>query len=330
MGGRRARAQFPRMAAALLVAGAAALSTSTGGATASAASGPCGTLEATTLPSYRHVIVIMDENLSYRAFTASTQAGYLHGLATACGSEADMHNATHPSQPNYMAATSGLVSGVGVHTANDNLFHQAQVAGDSWRVYAETMPKPCSGAASGAPTYKTGHNPAFWYTDLRTPDACATDDVPASPALAQAISSDSLPTFSWVAPDLCDDMHWSSACPYPSSQRVAKGDAWLSALLPTITAMPSYQAGQTLVVVTFDEGNGASTPDVDCTDPAYFAGHADCQIATIVVSPYIRPGAVDASDQNLYSLLGTVEDILGYPRIGHAVGQPSMRAGLGF
>jgi phospholipase C len=300
---------------------------------APAVAGPCGTLpyDQNDPPDYSHIVMIMDENLSYDQLQQSTIAPYLHGLAARCGSETNMHAATHPSQPNYMAATSGIASGVGVHTANDNIFAQLQSSGRAWRTYAESMPKPCSPAAASSPTYKIGHNPAFFYTDLRTPEnTCLLNDLPMSPGLGDAIASDSLTAYTWIVPNLCDDIHWIAACSYPRAQRVGAGDDWLSTVVPRLTATPSYQAGRTLIVITFDEGTGGSTNGVDCTDPAYYPAHADCRIATIVVSPYIVPGAVDGTDQNLYSLLATTEDILRLPRLNRAVGQPSLRPGLRF
>ncbi len=304
-----------------------------GTATSAAAStGPCGQLAyvPNSPPSYAHVVLIMDENLSFKAYTESAQASYLHGLAAACGTETNMHNATHSSQPNYMATSSGIPSG-NVHVANDNLFHQADVAGDSWRVYAEGMPASCSAMKSAAPLYKTGHNAAFWYADLSgSTGSCMFDDVPSVPALSDAIDSDALPTFSWIVPNVCNDMHAATDCPSPTSQRVAQGDAWLSSLVHQLTATPSYQSGRTLIVITWDEGSGKSTVGVDCTDPGYYPTHPDCHIPTIVVSPYIQAGSTDSSDHNLYGLLGTVEDLLGYPRLNRAVGQTSLRKGLGF
>jgi len=149
---------------------AAMLATAVVPASAAAAAGPCGALAYPGLPpAYQLVVVIMDENLGYDDFQEATDAPYLHGLQAACGAETNMHAATHPSQPNYMAATSGVASAAGVHTAANNVFHQVQANGGTWRVYAESMPKPCSASPSAAPLYKTGHNPAFWYTDLRSP-----------------------------------------------------------------------------------------------------------------------------------------------------------------
>jgi phosphatidylinositol-3-phosphatase len=333
-------------AASALVAAAALVASSLGvTSVASAATrtetttpppSPCGFLayNSSQPPTYQHVVVIMDENLSYANFVASTQATYLHGLAAACGSETDLHAATHPSQPNYMALTSGFATGVGVHTANDNVFHQLQAKGKTWRSYSESMPSNCAKQTAAAPNYKTGHTPAFWYANLVKPSkTCAKYDVPLAPALATAISKDNLPAYSWITPNDCDDMHWLATCSFPTSSRVAAGDDWLEALVPQLTAMPSYQAGKTLIIVTWDEGDGddaATSTGVDCTSPAYYPAHPDCQIPTIIVSPYVRPGATDATDHNLYGLLGTTEDILGVPRLGRAKGQPSLRTLLGF
>jgi phospholipase C len=300
---------------------------------AARAAGPCGTLpyDQVDRPTYSHVVVIMDENVSYDQLQSSTLAPYLDSLTAACGSEGSMHAATHPSQPNYMAATSGIASAVGAHTSADNIFFQLQGAGKTWRTYADAMPAACSPFSSATPSYKAGHNAAFYYTDLRSPqNTCLQNDLPMSPGLDAAIVNDTLPSYAWIVPDLCADMHWTSTCDLPRAQRVGMGDDWLAQIVPRLTAMPSYQAGQTLILLTFDEGGETATNGVDCTDPAYYPTHPDCHIATVVVSPYIVPGAVDHSDQNTYSLLGTTEDILGLARLNRAVGQPSMRPGLGF
>jgi len=211
------------------------------GPAAAAGPGPCGALtyDPTDPPHYDHVVVVMDENLSYGQLQSSA-APYLKSLAAACGSETNMHAATHPSQPNYMAATSGLATVLGTHTTNNNVFHQAQVAGDTWRGYSESMPSPCAANTGSAPTYRSGHNPAFWYTDLRSPaNTCRQDDLSMA-ALYADIAADTLPTYAWVTPNLCNDIHWAAACGYPKASRVAAGDAWLSALIPRLTTMASY------------------------------------------------------------------------------------------
>lgn len=300
--------------------------------TANAADAYCGALAGSydpqQPPQYEHVVVLMEENVSYNAFVGSQHMPFLHQLADDCGLATDFHAATHPSQPNYMATTSGIATGVGNRTADDNVFHQVQASGGTWKLFAESMPRPCAGGKTG--TYQPGHTPAVWYTDLRSPtDTCTQDQVPMSPALDDAIAYDALPDYTWITPNQCHDFHWQSNCGFPRSQVAATSDAWLAGLLQRLAAMPSYQAGATLILVTFDEGDGGSK-GVDCTNPSYYASHPDCHVPAWAVSPYVAPGARDASDQNLYSLLGTTEDILGLPRLGRAVDQPSMRPGLGF
>jgi PKD repeat protein len=291
--------------------------------------GPCGllTYDPAHPPTYSHVVVIMDENKQPKDLTPST-APYLTGLKSECGYEGFMHAATHASDPNYMAATSGFPTPLGSMIANDNVFHQAQVAGDSWRSYQQSMTRNCG---PGHQPYSTWHDPAHWYSDLRSPvNTCATNDVPLSPSLANDLANDALRAYSWITPDDCHNMHWDSTCSYPQSQAVYQGDQWLSQVVSQITSTSDYLAGRTLVVITWDEGSGPATKGVDCTSPAVYSKQASCQIPTFVLSPYITPGRVDNSDHNLCSLLGTTEDILGYPRLGRAVGQTSMRPGLGF
>jgi Phosphoesterase family len=317
---------------ALTVLGAVILSTSMEVNAAHAATAPCGSLASAynplVPPTYQHVVVIMDENLSYAKWQNSSQASYTHGLAAACGSERFFHVATHPSQPNYMATTSGIASPVATKSSADNVFHQAKAAGNSWKSYEESMSANCAGSAG---FYKTGHNPAFWYTDLRSPGTgCVSNDVPLSPALGNDIASDSLPTFSWITPNLCNDMHWLTGCPAPQALRIATGDTWLAKLIPQLTALPSYRSGSTLIVLTWDEGSEPSTNGIDCVAPAVYTKDPSCQVPAIVISPYIVPGTTDATNHNLYGLLRTTQDILGYGHLNGAAGQSSLRPGLGF
>lgn len=293
---------------------------------------PCGALSATYDPAappvYDHVVVLMEENWSYANLMASTQTPFLSQLNANCGSETFFHSATHSSQPNYMAATSGVTSAVGVTTAADNVFHQLQALGQTWKSYEESMQVPCRGTNTAL--YKPGHNPAYFYRDLRVPtNTCVTDDVPLESALAADITADGLPAYSWITPNLCHDFHGATTCKRSATGLLEDGDDWLRTWIPQLTAMPSYAAGRTLILITFDEG-GSGTAGADCTSPAYYPTHPDCQIPAVVVSPYLAPGTTDATDLNLYSLLGTTQDILGVPRLGRAVSQPSMRATMPF
>lgn len=276
---------------------------------ARAAGGPCGTLA--TPPTYRHVIWVWMENHSYGKIIGSASAPYLNGLARQCGLATNYHNISHPSLPNYLAATSGLPAWqlpskdcgtTACGTTAPSIFGQ----GETWRAYQETMPSNCYRAAFG--TYVVRHNPPPYYQRLT---GCRTSDVPYS-QLASDLSAGRLPAFSFVTPNLIDDMH---------NGTVAQGDAWLSRALPQIFASPQYRNGSTAVFVTWDEGEGGHTSD--CQTNTIDVG---CHVATLVISPSTVPGSRSATLFNHYSLLGTAEQLLGLPELGQARAFPAMTA----
>ena len=152
--------------------------------TPAAPAGACGSLAASftpaSPPAYTHVVVIMDENLGYNNWFGSSAAPYTNGLAAQCALATNAVGATHPSQPNYVALVSGALqvwTGAAQRTSADNLFHQLGAAGRTWQALQESMPQACSSTTSGF--YKTGHNPALWFTDLAAggDGSCATSDV---------------------------------------------------------------------------------------------------------------------------------------------------------
>jgi hypothetical protein len=104
------------------------------------------------------------------------------------------------------------------------------------------------------------------------------------------------PRFLFIKPDLCHDTH---DCP------VSTGDAWLRQWVEMILASPAWQAGGTLFV-TWDEGTGS-----------------DNRVATLVLAPKAA-GRTSARPYDHYSLLATMEDLMGLPRLGKAAGAQPM------
>jgi phosphatidylinositol-3-phosphatase len=205
------------------------------------------------------------------------------------------------------------------------------------------MANPCNLPASALPYYK-GHDPAQWFSDLRGTGAantCKRFDVPIA-ELDSAIAADTgtspvdgFPTFAWITPDECHDMHWNASCSEPKAARIATGDAWLGALVPRLVATDAYQNGQMLILITWDEGNAAKgVPEVtnaDCTSQAVYAADPSCRVALIAVSPYVTPGTTSANPAfDHYAATRTIEDILGYPPLAKAAAGPDMRAALHF
>jgi phosphatidylinositol-3-phosphatase len=296
-------------------------------------SGPCGTVAPSTTP-YAHIVVLMDENLTVPTWQSATDAPFTHMLASSCVFEANAAGETHPSFPNYQAVSSGTFNTcLSCSSGADNIFHQLDAAGLSWRDYNQSMPKNCAANTSSVSYYRDGHNPAYWFTDLGPTSkggdgSCAVDDVPADPNLWNDIAADRLPSFAWIAPDDCRDMHWmngpcETVTGQTKAQRIAIGDAYIKQVVNAIAATPSYQAGNTLVVVTWDESNEQSTQakgnwGIDCSNPSVYNGNkATCQVVTILVSARLSGGSTSAFYSH-YSLTAAFQANFGLPLLGGA------------
>jgi phosphatidylinositol-3-phosphatase len=300
-------------AASVLTAGALAGAATIATTTPALAAGPCGTT--TTAPTYKHVIWIWFENHSSSSIIGSSQAPYFNTVANECGLATNYHNLSHPSLPNYVGATSGLaVSSLtpfdgdcnptgSCTTTSASIFSQ----GETWKAYEESMPSNCYKSNSGE--YAVRHNPPPYFTSLT---GCSTKDVPYS-QLATDLAGNALPAFSFITPNLIDDMHDGT---------VAQGNTWLSNNLPKILSSPEYTSGNTAVFITFDEGSGGTTGENCATNTT----DNSCKIPTIVVSPSTKAGTKSGALFNHYSLLATAEQLLGLPALGQAASATTMTA----
>jgi len=237
----------------------------------------------------RHVFVIVMENHSLDealtgAFTASLAQKY--GVAN------NYRAVAHPSVPNYLALTSGKTWGV-----SDDSFHvlpkndlgtQLTNARVSWRAYMEGLTD--GGCLDSPPPYDPGHNPFAYYGGR-----CPSNVVPLTD-LASDLSG-STPRFVWITPDLCHDTH---------NCAVSVGDSWLEQEVGQITGASAWKSGGVLFI-TWDEDDGS----------------ADNHVLTLVVAPGVSHRS-STRRYTHYSLLATVEDLLGVGRLGHAAGATSM------
>ena len=254
----------------------------------------CGALATRPAPSHvAHVVWIWFENHGYSDVVGSADAPFFGVVAARCGVATNYFAITHPSLPNYIAATSGATQGVeddagpALHRLNvPSLF--GQVGG---RSYEQSMPFPCDLSDGGR--YAVKHDPEAYYVPLRA--RCPQQVLPLSRFDARA-----LPRFAFVTPDLCSDMH---SCP------VSDGDRWLRAFLPRLTSSRDYRAGRTVVFLTFDEGEDGG----------------DNRVATLVLSEWTPAGTRSGVRFDHYSLLRTTEELLGVPPLGNARHAASMR-----
>jgi hypothetical protein len=280
--------------------------------------------------TYQHVIVLFEENHSYGTIYHSSSAPYINSVINSCGLATNYHNITHHSLPEYLAATTGAslvqlepyvsdcTPSPACEWSADNIFNQVNQKNLKWRDYAESMPTPCGQSNSG--DYAPRHNPAVYDTDLAN---CTANDIPLgttsnSPLLKDFSSSSKAPAFAWVTPNLCHDMHGSA--PGCSSNLILAADKWLKLWLPKIISTPVYRAGHTAIFITWDEGSGG-TKGEDC---AAHASDQSCHVVAMVVAPSVKPGKRVSTLFNHYSLLGSVEQLLGLPRLGQAASAANM------
>ncbi len=295
-------------------------------AVASASEQLCGGRTGRAPATYRHVVVIMDENKSYGDIVGRASAPYLNQLAAACGLATNYRGVTHPSHPNYMAVTGGIRTPLGYVDAG-NIFRQVHRKGGSWRVYEEAMPHNCDRRSSGA--YKAGHNPGIAYASIRV--GCRSWDVGWS-RFEHDVAAHHLPTYAFITPDQCHNMHASCTS---GTNAIRAGDRWLSKVIPQITATPGYRRGRTVIFITWDEGSNGQRAEQrgeNCLAPGNLDDRS-CHVPTFILSKYIARGTRSGLLFSHYSLLQTTERLLGLERfLGHAA-DPStigMRAAFGF
>ena len=245
--------------------------------------GACGGGEQVQHGVARHVFLIVMENHSAQEalageFTASLAAKY--GVAN------NYRAITHPSVPNYLALTSGSTWGL-----SDDSYHslpkqdlgtQLTVAGVTWRAYMEGLGD--GGCLNSPVPYGPGHNPFAFYGGR-----CPGNVVPLSQMAADL--STRTPSFSWITPDRCHDTH---DCP------VATGDDWLKQIVGQITNSAAWKSNGVLFI-TWDEDDGS----------------ASNQVLTLVLAPG-KGHRQSSAPYDHYSLLATIEDLMGVGRLGQA------------
>lgn len=244
-----------------------------------------------------HVAVIVMENKEYGDVIGSESAPFVNALARRYALARSMYAITHPSLPNYLALTGGSTFAITSDCTSctvgaTSIVNQLAAAHISWRAYMEDLPRPCFTAAR-AGGYAKKHDPFAYYTQVTHDRAWCTQIVP----LGQLYSDERagvLPRFIWISPNLCHDMHDCG---------VATGDRFLSSLIPTLLRSIGHDG---LLFLLWDEG----TSDSGCCGLAS-GGH----IVTIVAGPGARAGAMMRAPTDTYSVLQTIEDVLGLPRL---------------
>ncbi len=245
------------------------------GPDAGAATPPEREAAAPTRPD--HVVVVVFENHSRSEVLDA--GGYFRTLAAKGANLSASYAVTHPSQPNYLALYGGGTRGISNDSCphrlkGNHLARQLTRNGLGFRAYSEGLPKAGSTVCRSG-RYVRRHAPWVNYASF-----LQRQHVPFS-----RFPSDytTLPTVSFVIPDLCHDMHNCS---------LATGGAWLKKQLGGYATWA--RTHNALLVVTFDEDD-------------HDAGN---NIYTVLVGEHVVPGEY-AQRVDHYSVLRTIEDLYG-------------------
>lgn len=252
-------------------------------------------LAAATLPSYAHVVIVVEENRSQANIIGNKQAPFINALAAGGAMMAQSFAETHPSEPNYLALFSGSTFGVTKDScpvnagAAPNLASELLSSGRTFAGFSEDLPAVGSTVCSAG---KYGRKHVPWVNFTNVPP---TVSVPFSMFPAPGNYA-SLPTVSFVIPNNDNNMHDGS---------IAQGDAWLNRQMTPYANWA--KANNSLLIVTWDEDDGGPRN----------------QIPTVFYGAHVAPGTYNDTI-NHYNVLATLEEMYGLPKTGYAANAPAI------
>jgi hypothetical protein len=132
--------------------------------------------------------------------------------------------------------------------------------------------------------YALKHNPFAYYGGQCPPNVVPFETLDADLA-------GTTPSFVWITPGLCHDGHDCA---------LDVAGAWLDSLVGRIVTSDAWRAGGILFIV-WDEGDGG-----------------DANIVPLIVLTKNTHAARVETQYDHYSLLATIEDLYGLPRLGAA------------
>lgn len=299
----------------------------------------------TATPTVKHVFVVALTTTGYRAaFGPDSVAHYLNGTLRRRGTLLSGYRTLGGSElPDYLAMVSGQapnadtrtdcatyaefppattarsdgqVPGAGCVYPNTvlTIADQVTAAGKQWRAYladmgSTTCMHPDSNAADDGPVtgagsdYATRHNPFIYFHSLLDLGGCGSNDVELTHLAGALRTARRAPAYAFIAPGLCDEPS-AAACPATDPTGLAGEDAFLKQWVPRILASAAYRQDGVLMIVF------ARAPAATAAAPI--------RTGALILSPLAKAGSTVRGTYNPYSVLRSVEDMLGYAPLVHA------------
>jgi len=256
----------------------------------------------------------------------------------------------------------------------ETLVDQLKLAGRSWKGYMQGLPASPTlhnGTITNEVEYAPGtvqdsqgnpvlvkqyaekHNPFLYFANIRADQSQLSRIVPFD-GLANDLASRHVPSFSFIVPDQCSDMHgvstaatsWLTAhghpeyqgcdtdiagpgAPLPSTPNVFTiGDAFLQRTVTAIQSSPVWRHGRNYIVIVWDEddysGFAGCCGSPKNTETGAVLGGA--QVPAIVISNHPQHDHTHPRKANHISMLGALQTLWDLPCLGETCNPYNRRA----
>ncbi|WP_181172765.1 alkaline phosphatase family protein [Mesorhizobium sp. B2-1-5] len=268
--------------------------------------------------SIRHVFVIAMENRDASViYNSALRAPYIHDTLLPTYAHATNFLDELPglaSEPHYIWMEAGTnrfadhtfktdSDPIASHGTNntgskDHLVSQMKALNVSWMTYQEGLDPHRTGScpivSSSHTFYAAKHNPFVFFKDMSgdTPsknNAECVSHTKAYTELARDMNKDSVASYAFITPNLCNDMHGAPGC--KKGHPIKRGDDWLKRELPPIIEWANKNAG--VIFITWDEGAGTN------------------KMPFVAIGPGVKAGYSGSVFYNHGSILKSIEEIFG-------------------
>ncbi|MES2394485.1 MAG: alkaline phosphatase family protein [Bacteroidota bacterium] len=262
---------------------------------------------AQTVPQHDHVVIVVMENHSSTSIIGSANAPYINSLinGTSAANFTQSFGLTHPSQPNYIMLFSGSNQGV-TNDSDPSTFPfttpnlGASLLSNSYTFigYSEDLPSVGFNGTTSS-NYARKHSPWINWQDAPTNGIPSINNQPFS---SFPTDFSTLPTVSFVIPNLAHDMHDPIILP----SAIVNGDAWLQTNLDAYIQWA--KTNNSLFILTFDEDDGINVGGISTS-----TNH----ITTFFIGENVLQGQYSETIDH-YTILRTLEDMYGLPYAGNS------------
>jgi hypothetical protein len=233
-------------------------------------------------------------------------------------------------------------------TSGKTIADQLVAAGRTWKSYQESLPpggadmvnfsdglftdstdftkitpvlKPALSSAGVVALYAAKHNPFVYFRSIQEGEKPGSSlaNVVGFDGLFADLGSGSVPAFSLIAPNQCNDQHGrGNAGPYCNYDPISDGsqaglnpalmqlgDNAVKRLVTAIKQSPVWTQGQNAIAIVWDENDYSIAPNTN-------------KVLLIVQTNYGNHGIQSAIPYNHFSLLKSIEAGLGLPCLNHA------------